>query len=229
VQAGVFDQNDQYIGFNDKLLPVWYPGSTGVLVPVELAWLPKFDGGRLPGSYKIGAWYSSTKANDVTLDANGNLAALTGLAPAERRGLYGAYFTFQQQVTRNASDNPLGGFKVFLNAVAADGATSVTDYQIALGLTYTGPFSSRPNDVIGFAAGTTHANSRVTAVQTLQNGLALGPVPVTSSEFVLELFYTLAPVPGLLIRPNLQYISRPAGSSVNRDIFVLGLKTVINF
>ncbi len=57
-QVGAYDQNQQYLGFDNKLWPVFYQGSTGVLVPVELAWLPKFDGGKLPGSYRIGAWYS---------------------------------------------------------------------------------------------------------------------------------------------------------------------------
>jgi porin len=229
VQAGVYDQNDQYLGYTDKLLPVWYPGSTGVLVPAEIAWLPTFGGGSLPGSYKIGGWYSSSKANDAALDVNGNLAAVTGLPSLQHRGLYGGFFTFQQQVMRNASEDPNGGLRVFLNGVVADSATSVTDYQIAAGFTYTGPFSWRPHDVIGFAAGATHVNSRVTDAQNLQNAIGLGPVAVKNSEYVLELYYTIAPLPGLLIRPNLQYINTPGGTYLNKDVLVLGLKTVISF
>ena len=228
-QVGVYDQNQQYLGFDNKLWPVFYQGSTGVLVPVELAWLPTFDGGRLPGSYKIGAWYSTSTANDVSLDVNGNLAALTGMPPLQRRGLYGGFFTFQQQVTRNASENPEGGLKVFVNGVFADTATSTTDQQFAAGLQYTGPISWRPNDVIAFAAGTTHVNNTVTAVQSLQNSLGLGPVPVKNSEYVFELYYQVVPTAGLLIRPNVQYIYSPGGSSQTKDIWVLGLKTVIRF
>lgn len=229
IQAGIYDQNEQYLGFENKLLPVWYQGSTGVLVPVEFAWLPTFDGGRLPGSYKVGGWYSTTKADDVAFDVNGGLVALTGAPARQHRGLYGAYLTFQQQVTRNASEDPNGGLRLFLNAVVADSATTVTDHQIAAGLTYTGPFASRPHDVIGFAAGTTHVNSSLTNAQNLQNSLGLGPVRVKNSEYVLELYYTFAPVPGLLIRPNLQYVYTPGTVSENKDILVLGLKTVISF
>ena len=228
-QVGIYDQNEQYLGFTDKLLPVWYSGSTGALLPVELAWLPRFGNGTLDGSYKVGAWYSTSSANDPVLDINGGVAALTGLPPAKRQGRYGGYLTFQQQVTRNASDHPNGGLRLFLNAVFSDAATSVQDQQIALGAWYTGPFSSRPNDVIAFAAGTTHVNNRVADVATLQNALGLGPVPVKNSEYVFELDYTFVPTPGFLVRPNVQYIYNPGGSSTNKDVWVLGLKTVINF
>jgi porin len=228
-QVGVYDQNEQYLGFTDKLLPVWYSGSTGVLVPVEIAWLPSFAGGKLEGSYKVGAWYSSSTANDAVLDINGNPVALTGLPPLKRQGRYGGYLTFQQQVTRTSSENPKSGLRLFLNAVFADTATSITDQQIAVGAWYTGPFSSRPNDAIAFAAGTTHVNNRVTDVATLENALGLGPVPVKNSEYVFELDYTFVPTPGFVLRPNVQYIYSPGGSSINKDVWVLGLKTIISF
>ncbi|CAN5905433.1 carbohydrate porin OprB [soil metagenome] len=229
VSAAAYDQNDQYLSYTDKVLPVWYPGSTGVLVPVELAWLPKFDGGRLAGSYKVGAWYSSSSAKDVALDVNGNLSALTGQSALTHRGLYGGYLTFQQQLTRNGTDNPNGGLWMFANAVAGDNTTSVTDRQFAAGFTYTGPFSARPNDVFGFAAGTTHVNNRVTNMQNIANAMGVPGVNDSITEFLFELYYTVAVVPGVNLRPNVQYISRPGGSNATRDIMVLGLKTTMSF
>jgi porin len=228
-QIGLYDQNELYLGFENKLLPVWYPESNGVLVPVEIAWLPTFNNGRLPGSYKIGAWYSTAGADDLVLDASGNLAAVSGQPAARRKGLYGAYITFQQQVTRNASDNPNGGLRLFLNASISDAQTSFIDRQIAVGAWYTGPFSSRPNDVISFAVGTTHVNDRVTDAAALTNALGGGPVIVKNSEYVFELDYTFVPTPGFLLRPNVQYIYSAGGNSINRDVWVLGLKTIINF
>ena len=50
-----------------------------------------------------------------------------------------------------------------------------------------------------------------------------------NSEYAFELYYGVAPVPGLVIRPNIQYMSRPGASASNVNILVLGLKTVINF
>ena len=229
VEAGAYDQNDQYQGYQNKLLPVWYEGSTGILFPVEIAWLPTFDNGRLPGSYKIGAWYSTSQQRDVVLDVNGNLSAISDLPSAPRTGLYGAYLTFQQQLTRNASDDLYAGLRMFLNVAVADAATSVTDLQAAAGLVYTGPFAARPHDSIGLAVGTTQVNSSLANSQALQALLGVGPDLVRNSEYVAELYYTVAPVPGLLIRPNLQYIYTPGAISQNTNIIVLGLKTVISF
>src|SRR5215212_541130 len=121
-ELGLYDQNELYLGFENKLLPVWYPESNGVLVPVEIAWLPRFGDGKLGGSYKIGAWYSTAGADDLVLDVSGNLSALTGQPVARRKGLYGAYLTFQQQITRTSSDNPNGGLRLFFNAAIADAA-----------------------------------------------------------------------------------------------------------
>jgi len=228
-QVGVFDQNQQYLGFDNKLWPVWYQGSTGVLVPVEIAWQPTFLGGWLAGSYKVGAWYSSGQQPDAASDSFGNLFAISGQPPAMRQGLYGAYVSFQQQITRTGADNPNKGLRVFLNAAIADAVTAATDRQIAAGFWYTGPFKSRPNDVVAFAMGTTHQNRRITDAASLQNALGLGPVPVKDSEYVVELDYTFEATPGFLIRPNIQYIHSPGGSSATRDVVVLGLKTIVSF
>jgi porin len=228
-QVGAYDQNQQYLGFTQATLPVFYPGSTGALVPAELAWLPKFAGGMLPGSYKFGGWYSTSTAPDVTVDVNGNPTALTHLPPRFDRGLYGVYINFQQQLTRNSSPNPQGGLRAFLNAVSTDKQTSVTDRQIAAGLAYTGLLSWRPNDEIAFAAGTTHVNSRLAEIEALRNALGMGPVGVQHSEYIYELYYTVAAATGLIFRPNLQYVVTPGGTSVNKNVVVLGLKTLVSF
>lgn len=229
VQAGLYDQNEQYLGYNDKLLPVFYPDSTGVLVPAEVAWEPTFGPAKLPGKYKVGGWYSTSPADDVLLDVNGNVRALTGLPPMQHRGRYGGYINFEQQITRTATDNPVGGLRLFLNAVQADTATSGLDRQMAVGAIYTGPFSERPNDSIAFAVGTTHVNTRVAYGQSLQNWTGAGPVPIRNSEYVFELYYTLVPTNGVYIRPNIQYVHTPGGTSQNGDIIILGLKSQIFF
>jgi porin len=49
-QVGAYDQNQQYLGYTEALAPVFYKDSSGVMLPAELAWLPKFANGALPGS-----------------------------------------------------------------------------------------------------------------------------------------------------------------------------------
>jgi porin len=209
-QVGVYDVNPKYLGVDDQVLPVFFSHSTGALIPVELAWLPKFGGGTLPGSYKIGGWYDTSNADDIADDVNGDPFAITGLPARRDRGRYGGYLSFQQQMTDNLS--------LFLNLVMADKRTSTTDRQIAAGVVYTGLFKSRPEDDVGFAIGTTHVNSRASTSDDPRG-----------SEYAAELYYTYRPHAGLLIRPNLQYIRHPGGTSDNDDVVVLGLKTSATF
>jgi len=229
IRAGIFDVNGSYLSYDNKLLPVWYPDSDGVLLPIEIAWLPKFDGGRLPGSYKIGAWYSTATLSDVVSDVTSNIPATTGLPLVQSSGLYGFYLNFEQQFTRNTSDNAKAGLRGFVNFSIADQQTSATWMQVAGGLVYTGPFTSRPNDSISFGAGTTQVNPRLIGAQNTLSGLGLQPAVIRNSEYVFELQYGLVPTPGLTIRPNVQYIYTPDTISQNVNILVLGLKTVINF
>lgn len=210
VEAGVYDVNPAYLGVSKALLPVWFSGSTGALIPVEVAWLPSFGGGALTGSYKVGAWYDTSEANDVVDDANGDPFAVSGLPPAQHRGRYGAYINFEQNLTPD--------LKVFLNAVVSDDRTSTTDRQVAAGVVYTGLFDSRPQDDVAFAIGTTHVNDRVADEEGIEG-----------SEYAAEIYYTWRPTPALQFRPNLQYVYRPGGDSANGNVLVLGLKTGATF
>ena len=228
-QLGFYDQNQQYLGYDNKLWPVWYQGSTGFLMPFELGWEPKFDKGTLKGSYKIGGWYSTGQQPSAVYDSFGGLFVLSGLPPALRNGLFGGFLSIQQQVTKQKSDNPDAGLKVFLNATVADIHASLTDRQINVGLWYTGLIDARPYDAIGFAVGTTHQNSEITRAAALQNALGVpSPVPVKDAEYVFEFDYSIAVRPGFTVRPNLQYIYSPGGSIITKDIWILGLKTLIS-
>ena len=229
VQAGFYDVNPRYLNLEDEVAPVFFSGSTGALIPVEFAWQPTFDNGRLPGSYKIGGWYDTSTADDVVDDVNGDLIALTGQPAMQHRGRYGGYINFEQQVLSTSSADPKRGLQVFLNAVIADDRTSTTDRQVAGGLVFTGPFDGRPEDSIGFAAGLTHVNDRVANSQEQQNSAGLGPVSVQDSEYVFELYYTIQVTQGLLFRPNIQYVIDPGGIDENPNVLVFGLKTSANF
>lgn len=229
LKVGLYDQNPQYLGYADKLLPVFFPASVGVLVPVELAWEPTFGSGTLPGSYKIGGWYSSATAQSVAVDGLGTPTPLAGLPALARHGLYGGWLSVQQQVTRNRTDNPRGGLGLFLNAVIADSATTIQDRQVAVGATWTGPFATRPDDAIALAVGMTRVSSGVVNAAPLLNALGYGPLSTKSAEYVFELDYAVAVRRGLLVRPNVQYIHSEGGSKLSTNVWVLGLKTVVTF
>jgi porin len=228
VMLGVYQVNPTYIddswAAHNGLLPDNPSGTTGALVPLEAEWTPKFLG--LPDKFQFGVWYDTSNANDVYLDVNRQPLVLTGDAPLRRHGSDGAYISFEQQITGVASKS---GATLFLNITQADRETSpLTDRQIAFGVQYKGPFT-RPNDILGFAMGTSHVNSRVAAGERLLDEVDGSNVPVQSSEYVAEAFYGWTPWPFVTLRPNLQYVVHPGGSSAYPDALIVGLKSTVKF
>ncbi|HVJ40782.1 MAG TPA: carbohydrate porin [Dongiaceae bacterium] len=222
-QIGFYDENPKYATSEDAIAPTFYSHSKGVLIPVELAWLPTFGNGKLPGSYKFGAWGDTARVPDV-VDRDGTVTADNpGTDVNHVRGRYGGYINFQQQITHTDTGNPKGGLNLFLNAVFTDNRTATTDRQVAAGFIYTGPLSFRPDDDVALAVGTTHVNDRVANAQGNEGA------DRQHSEYAFELYYTVRPIAGLQLRPNVQYILDPGGTSHNRDAVVLGLKTAATF
>lgn len=228
IQVGAFEVNPNYL-LTRYALDLGDPhGATGVLAPFEVGWLPTFGKG-LEGSYKVGAWYNSSKARDVVENTNGQPLALDGGVPPTRHGEYGAYFNFLQRLTGSLTGNSARGIRFFLNGVYADRRTSTLDTQIAAGVLYSGPIAWRPDDEVGLAIGRTHVNSRVAAVETLQNAVGQSPVGVQNAEYVGELFYKIQATGWLALRPDIQYVHDPDGIAKNTDDLVVGLRISVNF
>lgn len=227
-QLGAYQVNPRYVDDSYARHSGWKldnpSGTTGTLLPVEFGWLPML-GGR-PGSYKVGAWYDSSRAADLYLDVNHRPRGTTGLAPLEHRGRYGGYASFQQQVTGTDGGR---GTSVFLNFAQADRQFSLLDRQIAIGLTYQGPFD-RARDSIGVAAGATRSNARFADFVREENArTGERRIAGGGNEYAVELYYSWTPMSGVFLRPNLQYVAHPGGTSQNRDAFVMGLKSGVSF
>ncbi|RKH45459.1 carbohydrate porin [Corallococcus sicarius] len=191
-----------------------FSGATGVMLPLELGWNPKFDGQRLEGLYKLGVWYNTSNANDVLLEG------------VQRSGRYGAYLVVRQQLTHvRGAANEAQGLSVFVRLTHTDRDTSAVDSQYTAGLGYTGLFG-RPDDDVGFALGRTHPNGRYVTSQRLKQQQD-PTAPVSRSEYLGELYYSLHAMPWLVLRPNFQYI-RPGADERARDAIVLGLKGALS-
>jgi porin len=227
VQVGAYEVDPSYLQTRYALDIGSPPGATGVLLPLEIAWLPTIGG--LGGSYKFGGWYSSTSAPDVVENTAGQPLALVGGEPLMRHGQYGAYINFQQRLTDPAGVDSKRGLSVFLNATYSDRRTSTLDSQVALGMLYTGPFSARAADELGFALGETHVNPRVTDLETLQSEQGQASVSVQGTEYVGEVFYNLHLVGWLDLRPSLQYVLHPGGVTHNANDLIAGVRVTANF
>ncbi|QWT18825.1 carbohydrate porin [Bacillus sp. NP157] len=229
VQIAGYQMNPKYAddsyAVHHGLTPGFPSGTTGALIPLEFGWKPTLNG--LPGSYRAGVWYNTSKGNDLYLNTDHQPLAEYGGSALQHDSRRGAWITFQQQVSGVAGGK---GTTVFLNVTSADHATSATNNQIALGMEYKGIFD-RPNDFIGAAIAGSHANGYAAKNQRLINALNPDNPGIVNDgyEKVAEVFYSWSPIPSVAIRPNLQYIKDPGGSKQNDDAFVLGLKTSVAF
>ncbi len=224
LQAGAYQVNPTYIDDRWARRNGWKlnnpSGTKGALMPLEFGWTPPNP---LPGTFKLGAWYSHAGGQDVYFDDRRDPLGLTGRPPLEHDGRYGAYLLMRQQVTGRDAHH---GVTVFFNASQDDRATSPTDRQLAMGMEYRAPFG-RPNDMVGFALGATHANGRAAATQRL---LGVPPGLVNDGyEYVTELFYGWSPAAWVTLRPNLQFVRHPGGAKGRDDAWVLGLKSGLVF
>jgi hypothetical protein len=80
---------------------------------------------------------------------------------------------------------------------------------------------------IAFAAG--QINPRLTRFQQDRNREAPGSIDIQSYERFFEVDYTVQIAPWLSLRPNLQYLICPAATRNIRDVFVVGLDTLVTF
>ena len=228
-QIGFYNINPENIQTSDVFKLNNPPGTIGTLIPVEVGWTPKLFEARLPGAYRLGYWYDSSNQPNVFLAANGQPLVLSPGVPALMESSESGWYAMAQQQVTTVHGDASRGLTLFANFVQADRDTATIDQLIIVGLFYTGPFNARPQDDIGFAVGRTHVNSNVAQGEQLQNANGLGPVAVQTNEYPIELYYTFNIGNWLALRPNIQYILHPGGTSENDNVLALGLKASVKF
>jgi porin len=227
--AGVYEINPRDLDLT--FAPGWFGGSTGAMGHAEIGWSPRLGPEGLQGHYQAGVWDESSGGDDVLIGIDGRPFSLTGLSPLHRSDRYGFYVQALQQITGQAIYDPDGGWKsvkglsIFFNYIQADRATSILDNQIAGGLSYAGPFDTRPNDVVAIAFGRTGYNSRAAESILLANP----GVAVPRAEYPLEVYYSYQVQPWFTVRPDFQFIVQPGGFVHAQNEILVGVRTDLKF
>ena len=229
LQFGAYQVSPKYVDDRYARRNGWAPnipgGTTGALMPLEAGWQPKWQG--LPGVYMAGLWYNTSDGDDLYLDLNRNPRGITGLDALQRNGQYGGYLSLQQQVSGVADGR---GATLFLNFTQADRKTARLDQQLTVGVLVREPLAGRVDDTVGLAIGATHNNRRFADAVNQDNArTGRDVVAGRSYEYVGELYYSWVPAPWVFLRPNLQYILHPGGTTRNSNAFVIGLKASLTF
>jgi len=227
LQVGFYNQTpgnyDRGDGFRLDTSP-----TLGNMVPIELGWKPVFGPDKLPGNYRIGAYYSSVNGDNYSSYRDGGYH--------NKNHAYGGYLLAQQQLTATDGDNQRG-LGLTVQAVMNDHKTSKTDNYQAIALTWKGPMASRAEDEIGLGAARIHVNSDYAHMQHTANayhGVSdyRNPtyLPIQhGSEYNFELYYNARVTHWLNLRPNLQYVASPGAVSGVKDAFIGGLSANVNF
>ncbi len=228
IHTGINEDNLQNL--NTNFFAAKFSGARGIIAHGEAGWTPHFGGGRLAGYYQAGFWYDTARYPDTLLDANGAVAALSGQPFAQRKGQTGFYVQFEQQLTGQASVDPVSGLlkpkrglTLGGNYEHGDPRTATTLDALSLEMLLTAPFAGRPHDQIGLAIG----RSRVTARETYLASVTDPSIGPRKTEYRAELFYRASVMRGVIVRPNIQYVSNPGGYSNRPSATVIGIRTDI--
>ncbi len=186
-------------------------GEDGFQVVTEGGFDETAKGGR-PAKAAVGSLIYTTDLPDFTaVDSVGN--------PIKRSGTFSLYGFVDWPVTFEA-DDPSQGLNLFFRMGMADPDVARFQYTLTGGAVYTGIFSGRSKDKLGFGfAGAWNSDK----YKTSQGG------NIESHEWVLETNYNMHLAPGLAIQPNLQYFINPDSNPNLEDALYLGTSFSLAF
>lgn len=155
------------------------------------------------GRVAVGGWRYSERADDT--DGNGGKHHQTGWYVMGEKTLYSP-----------AEGRHLDGFVRFTHGRAA---VADYDYNGSFGVSYTGPFANRPDDVAGLAWHGAHLSDSARAAD---------PSLISTGEWGIEATYAYAATGWLTVQPDLQYVANP-GSDGTDDAWVTTLRMAVAF
>ncbi|MEG0184074.1 MAG: carbohydrate porin [Stenotrophomonas sp.] len=204
-QTGIFDVNPSRKQSNNGF-KVALDGNTGLFFPVELGYVHGHSQRDYGGTYKIGYYWDTSNANVL-----GNPDA----RQASHRS--GEYIQLAQRVWKPEAET-VRGISAFAIATQADVRTGLLRRSWELGLSWRGPLRAREDDALSIAW------TRLDFSRRLGDYQRLTGAPVQTREQMIELNYGMQVLPWLVLRPSVQYVTRPSGLSERPDAWVYTLQ-----
>ena len=229
IAAGVYEVSQGLYG--DIFRSGWEFDSardSGVYLPVEVGYEPRFGEANLPGHYKIGFGYDSSNTyKDFS-------AALTppGASAPTHTGNTQVWVLVDQMLLRQGPGDQdgiiaLGGF------VHNNPENSVYAEQYFVGALDRGFWAARPQDTAAllFTYNTVSGQLGKVQAQELDLGLPLsnGASGVQTHEMILEVNYNIHVYRGLSFQPDFQYVIRPNAQSNIHNAAVFGFRAHVWF
>jgi porin len=217
LRTGLYQVNPRLNDLDNGFRP-FVGGTTGILLPLELEYDPGVVPGSrvLPGHYKLGVYYDSSRA--ARRGEDGTL-----------RGRYGFYALADQMILHEG--NAGRGLSIFGQFTANPAASAQITHWYAAGLVKIGTFAGRDADSISLGIVHAQVNPRLRRVAAEAQDLPGGYAALPMGETAIELSYGIQLRRWLSIRPDLQYILDPGAFSYRRtnDALALGGQVKMQF
>ena len=192
---------------------------------------PKDDA--LPGIYKLGVWHHGGKEfADQRYGLEGGRRVPLSLEPAEafnHSGNWGFYGVADQTVWQDEQSS----VTLFLRAGWTPNDRNLVSRYVDAGVGFKGLLADRPDDTL--TVGVAHARISRAAVAADRDAGR----PRRSAETVFEVTYSAQILPGWVLQPDFQVISRPGGGALRDDADpsafrlpsaqLFGLRTILTF
>ena len=199
-EAGAFVVNPTW-NEHENGFKLGLAGTTGTLFPLEFSQTVHLGPAALPGHYKIGGYYDTSHATDVT-----NPGISYG-------GRWGGYVLMDQMVWSFAPGTDRGLIAV-ANATLSDKRTSPIPAYFTLAVVAQGPFAARPHDFIALGYVRDYVNSKLINQQNaLLEAQGVANPELELGEHIVELAYGFQATPWMTIHPNVQFIGNPGAFS----------------
>jgi porin len=192
VKVGVFDVNPTRFTDPNQGFRLDTHGSTGTIYLTELGWNASLGANRLPGHYKIGAYYDTSAAPDVV---NPKLM---------HEGRKSGWLSIDQMIFSLGSDSSRG-LVLFGNLTQSNRDTSQIQSYDSAGFVFLGPLASRPDDVLSLGWAKSNLNHRKLASE-IQKRPEFGYI---GAERYIDLSYKIQLTPWLFLTPDFQYLIHP--------------------
>jgi porin len=184
----------------------------------------------LARQWKFGAWAHVGKFEDQRFANDGTLLAdPTGSGQAlMRRGDYGIYAVFEQQLYRPQGGAADSGVSVFSRVSASPSNRNPIDFYIDGGIIFAGMVPGRPDDKFGASVMYSRFSSSLRAFDRDQIAITGLPGVVRDFEANLEVNYMFQIIPGWTVQPVATYVWHPSGDA-SRNATVIGARSIWNY